>query len=147
MHAVLPPYFSALFRNKFLILGFLLLLPSYYFSRSTLSWPWLSLFFFSLIIPTSYLCTGSSYWEVWWHLSTLRHSIFSSAFPRAFFFRDFLPEFVVLFCCRTSLVYAQPALKFERACTLPSQCLYTVRAVLYCTVFSRSHFLILVQIF
>lgn len=36
---------DALITNQLLILGFLLLLPSYYCSSSTLSWPWPPLFF------------------------------------------------------------------------------------------------------
>lgn len=58
---------DALITNELLSLGFLLLLPYYYCSSSTFPDHDLTCFI-SPVIPTSYRCTSSSYWEVWWHL-------------------------------------------------------------------------------
>jgi len=55
--------------------------------------------FFPPVIPTFCRCTSFSYWEVWWHLSALRLSIYSSVFPRCLLFPR-LPSrilFVILF--------------------------------------------------
>jgi hypothetical protein len=39
----------------------------------------------------------------------------------AFLLQDVLPEFVLAFCCRTSLLHVQPTVIFQHACTLPRQ--------------------------
>ena len=54
-------------------------------------------------------------WTIWQHPSALL-SIYSSTFQRSFFLRDFIPEFVLRFSCRQSLLQAQSTLIFQQAC-------------------------------
>ena len=54
-------------------------------------------------------------WTIWQHPSALL-SIYSSTFQRSFFLRDFIPEFVLRFSCRQSLLQSQSTLIFQQAC-------------------------------
>jgi hypothetical protein len=111
---------DVLITNKRLILDFLLLLPSYYCNTSTLSWLWPPLFF---SLQSSPRFTAAQVFSIdkcggiFLHFvfpSTLRLSHGPSSSEISF------QDSFCFFCCRTSLVYAQPAY------TLPRQCLYTV---------------------
>ena len=63
-----------------------------------LSEPWPPVFSSSIQSHVSPLRADLCYWAIS-HPSALCLSIYSSAFRRAFFLRDFLPEFVSGFCC------------------------------------------------
>lgn len=114
------------------------------FTCSHTSCPWIfslfpghSLLFLPAVLCLAPACCFFEFCNLAASFYTLSSDLFLGL-QQAFFLEDFPLEFVMGFCCQTSILHAQPTYSFNTY-MLPDHCPHTVFTVLHFTVYSRHH--------